>query len=407
MEPESKVLLITYLYPDRLERIVCDQKIRPSQTQNFGMSLLYALKEGFGDNVEVFSSAPLLDFPHNKCIVAPYAIWTIYNSIPATMLPYINLFVVKHISRFVATFLFVLLWVTKNRNKKRIILLHGVNSSKLWAVNLIKIFFPSIITVSYLTDDVGIPLKWQKKIINKIRQFDTTIIYPGLQRMSGIITMTEPLTTRLAKGRPFLLIPTIQKPDHKVISDYSANPNSLEFIITYSGGLSRDYGADLLLEAFGKSEHPDWKLVITGWGEMEDDIRASAKSDPRIDFRGFISLDELKNVYHSTTILVNPKRINSRVAEYSFPSKIIEYLSTGKPVVSTNLLVLDESIRKHMIIAENDTPEGILKCLEEVYAWDKSHYEVWRSDSLRFVQEELSPSVQGRKILRFLSDLRP
>jgi glycosyltransferase involved in cell wall biosynthesis len=135
-------------------------------------------------------------------------------------------------------------------------------------------------------------------------------------------------------------------------------------------------------------------------------VKDFAKKDPRVQFLGFLSPEGIGELYESADVLVSPKRVSSAVAELSFPSKIVEYLSTGKPVISTDLPVFDGNFRQHLIIARSDTAEELIRCFKEVSAWNQNQCESWRAGTIRFVEEELSAAVQGARIRGFVDSLK-
>lgn len=396
------VLFVGHLYPKHLESVILDQPLSPIQTQRFGEALMLALIEGFGDAVQGFSVASLLDYPKCKLLIAPRAKWYFSESNQVSMFPYINILGLKHLTRFLATFFFALNWAMHNRHSKRVIVMHGVQSCKIWGVLLASVFTPAL-TISFLTDDLGIPLKWEGAFSRAIRRIDVFLMKLGLQRVSGVIAMTAQLADKLAPGRPRIIIPAIYNPSAS--SQSKTYKRDSVFTIGYFGGLYSQYGLDLLLDAFEMVRRDDWRLLIAGKGEMEKQICELALRDHRIKFLGFLSPEEVKRTYQIVDVLINPRPTSIPIASLSFPSKLVEYLSTGKPVITTDLPVLDENFRRHLIVARSDTPEELVHCLEQVATWEDERYESWRVKTLAFVENELSPRVQGKKIEHFIDSL--
>ena len=402
---ENRVLLVGQLFPDSLLPQILEQEILPIQTQRFGVALVDALRAGFNDNVEVMSTAPLVDFPHSRLLFAPAAKWSIDNKIRATMVPFLNLTALKHLTRFVATFVHVSRWILKNKNSRRVIILHGVQSCKLWGVLLAQVF-ASCITVPYLTDDLGLALKWERSLLKKMRHIDVNLMKWGLERVSGIITMTPGLAEKLARGRPALVLPTIRHSTRDASTIQSHKLNGRMFNIVYTGKLTQSYGLDLLLNAFKQANRSNWRLLISGWGEMGDAIRDFALNNQQVEYLGLLSSQDLAELYQRADVFVNPKLTLTATAGLAFPSKIVEYLSTGKPVISTNLPIFDHGFRQHLIIAQSDSPEELIKCLDHVMSWDDQQRESWRLQTLQYVNEELSPVIQGGRIRHFVDFLK-
>lgn len=91
--------------------------------------------------------------------------------------------------------------------------------------------------------------------------------------------------------------------------------------------------------------------------------------------------------------------------KWHFLQKLIEYLGTGKPVVCTDLTVLDGNLRRHLVIVLKDLPEELIRCFDEVSFWDDAQREQWHVETMKFVQDEFSPATQGKKILDFIASL--
>lgn len=399
----SCVLFLGHLFPDHLESAILDQPIPPIQTQRFGEALLSALIKGFEANVEVLSVAPLLDFPRSKFLVAPGARWVIADTIQSTMIPYINVMGLKHATRFIGTYCHTLAWAIKHRSSNRVIVMHGVQSCKIWGVLFACVLLHSL-TISFLTDDLGIPLKWEGVFARVIRKIDVFLMKAGLRRVTGVIAMSPQLAAKLAPDRPSLIVPAIHNPS-VTPAQVPNKRDGKTFTIGYFGGLHRAYGVSLLLSAFEMANRDDWCWVISGRGDLEDQLKDLAARDPRVKYLGFVASNEFSKVYENIDVLVNPKPVSTPLAFMAFPSKLVEYLGTGKPVITTNLPTLDKDFREHLIVMQADSPKELIRCLEQVASWREEQYETWGMKTRAFVENNLSPLVQGKKIRHFVDSL--
>lgn len=406
---EVRVLYVGHLFPHHLTSKILNQRFPPIQTQRFGLALLTAIARGFIGEVEVLSVAPLLDYPICKTLISPKAKWIPLDGIHATMIPFINIIGLKHLTRFLGTCIFVGKWSLTNSQYNRIIIMHGIQSCKVWGVIIGQAFYPAI-TLSYLTDDIGISQQWEGRLIKFLRKVDVSIMKAGLKKISGVISMTNRLAESLAKSRPSLILPSIQNVSFYMPKRAYKNTNdgvSKNRIITivYAGGLYKDSGVDLLAESFCRANWNDKRLIIAGSGILENTIRAYSKKNARISFLGFLDANKLIELYAQADILINPRRISSSIALLSFPSKIVEYLCTGKPVISTNMPSLTAEFRKQLILVYSEEPEELIQCIDRVASWDSRKRNQWRISTIQFIKRELSPDVQGSRIKEFVQGL--
>jgi glycosyltransferase involved in cell wall biosynthesis len=104
--------------------------------------------------------------------------------------------------------------------------------------------------------------------------------------------------------------------------------------IYFGGALYERYGIMDLINAFLESK-AHYDLIIAGHGPLANQIQAIAKDSPRIRFLGQIS-KEMNYEYESgAAMLVNPRRTDEKLDAESVPSKMIEYLASGRPILST------------------------------------------------------------------------
>lgn len=143
----------------------------------------------------------------------------------------------------------------------------------------------------------------------------------------------------------------------ELLSDFGCRKSDNVFNIVYLGKLSRSGGLEVLLALPGLITEENVRFIYGGKGYPDDiaKLTALAKSDPRVDFRGFVDDRDLAGLFESADVFINPRDPEDLVNDMVFPSKIMHYLQTGKTVVSTWTKGLEPVYRDLMLIANSPT----------------------------------------------------
>jgi len=114
--------------------------------------------------------------------------------------------------------------------------------------------------------------------------------------------------------------------------------------IFYGGSFGKKDGLESLILAFEKicSQFPDTQLILTGKGENKQDfeeimslIKISSFRH-QIDYKGFLTSAQYHEALNSCDIFC-VIRNNSSAANTGFPSKLAEYLATGRAVIVSDV----------------------------------------------------------------------
>ena len=68
---------------------------------------------------------------------------------------------------------------------------------------------------------------------------------------------------------------------------------------------------------------------------MADRVSEVAENDKRIKYLGFVSDKRYYEVLSNADVLINPRNMELLQNQNNFPSKVLEYLATGREVIST------------------------------------------------------------------------
>lgn len=169
--------------------------------------------------------------------------------------------------------------------------------------------------------------------------------------------------------------------------------------ILYTGSLAIKYGILGLIDEFKKLKG-GYRLVICGGGDESDVVERKCKDDPRIVFRGLVSHAEALALQKDADILVNPRKNDYEFTKYSFPSKLLEYLSTGKPVVCYKLDGIGAEYDNIFFYAD-EKEGGLAEAIDKVSKMSQDEYRKYIHTLSAFLKKKTA-QAQCEKIIRLL-----
>ena len=197
---------------------------------------------------------------------------------------------------------------------------------------------------------------------NYARRLYTRLQLKVIQKYDVVIGLSETTKRYLKPNQRFLCVEGgIDQDVYDYFGQSSDEGQRNESGITtymYAGILEPVTGVDMLLKAFSRISNPFVRLKISGKGSLENMVQAAAKQDARITYLGCVPYEEYLCNLKRVNVLVNPRNMNLPENQNNFPSKIMEYLATGKPIISTRFPGWE---RYNKYIAFCDSTEGGLQ----------------------------------------------
>ena len=153
--------------------------------------------------------------------------------------------------------------------------------------------------------------------------------------------------------KPFVIIEGIANDIHEL--------NMLpldEHICIYAGGLSDKYYISQMAECFEKVAKHDEYLYIFGDGESKEKIVEIANKGSHVKYMGVMDNKMVMEYELKSILLINPRPNNGEYTKYSFPSKLIEYMSTGVAVLGNKLDGVPNEYYEHMYLFDGYTKDS-------------------------------------------------
>lgn len=395
---EKKLLFLGPLYPrEDEEEIRANSIFAASNAPNvFQWNLLDGLCALAGERLRILNVLPVGTWPRAyKKICLPDADWrfgaTEGHSIGSPNLPFLKQLVrsvkAKRILRRLA-------------DENTEIILYSAYMPFLRALYKL----PKTVKITAIITDLPefYDLGKTSRAKRRLRQWQNRMIDRYLRRVDRFVLLTDRMEEPLHVGnRPKIRMEGICQTTGLPPAETPGEKKA----ILYSGTLHNQYGIRNLLRAFEKLQNEEAELWICGSGEAEAEIKNLAGRDNRVRFFGFCTQEEVASLRAKAAVLVNPRTNDGEYTRYSFPSKTMEYMASGIPVVMYKLDGIPDEYDEYLNYADPSgaVPERLSEALEKVL----SDYESAQKKAKRarnFVLENKNGIRQAERLLRLLDE---
>ena len=395
--PVATVAFFGFALPDELFRLAAySDRSMPIQTHKFGWAVVDAM-ESSGVSVVPISAAPVRDFPHNRQVLFRGSAFQRGGTRGRTV-SFLNLTGLKHLTRFFSA-AHIGRQVAAERTVDAIFV-HGVNSSLLWVAHRMgrRLRIPTVVII---TDPPSLTTAYDNRATSWMKKLDRRLILSALGRASGVVVLAPKLAAELCSDKPWILMEGIanRPPTVRAQMAESWPPSAV-----YAGGLHESYGVRDLIDAVALSSGT-WNLEIYGKGPMEDEVKEASRADERILFGGVLGGQDLTSAYQRAALLVNPRKPDADFVEYSFPSKLLEYMASGVPVLTTRLPNIPDDYLEHLVTCEAGAG-GLAASIDEVMKLAPRERAEMGIHAQEFILATRGKHAQGAKLLQFVHSLR-
>ena len=217
----------------------------------------------------------------------------------------------------------------------------------------------------------------------------------------GYVFLTAALNEHVnKKNKPWILMEGLMD------SELAENRTTKrEKTIIYAGTLNERNGVKNLIEAYLKAGNTEHELHFYGNGSFEQEIKQVCEENHMIFYHGSVPNQELMETMKHASLLINPRPSNQDFTKYSFPSKTIEYLSTGTYSACTRLPGIPEEYFRYIGSLGSGSVDEITAFLNQYYAMTEEQRNQKAAEGYVFVKREKNNVKQGSRILELLDEV--
>jgi glycosyltransferase involved in cell wall biosynthesis len=347
--------------------------------------------------IEVTSSYPHKMFKVKGKIFIPGKKSFIGRSINIRYVPYINVVFLKQITIFIGYLITLLIWCSKNRGDKALVVYNTLSYVALPVIIAGKIF--KCKTFCVVAD---LPIKGIKKSI--VQRIEDRMEIGLINKFNGLIPVTKHIQADFAPNTPFIVVEAgFEDVEEEVAMQQSTNQLRRNKNVVYTGTLNSLSGIELLLEAFSKIRVENAQLHIYGSGDKEEIVNSYVANDERIFFHGKISNEKIVEIQKNADLLVSPRLIDDFTTKYTFPSKVLEYITSGKPVLSNKLPGIPNEYDNLINFARTSDTDEWAKMIENIICDETDFYILKARKARMSVKKYKTWEFQSERIYGFIS----
>jgi glycosyltransferase involved in cell wall biosynthesis len=175
-------------------------------------------------------------------------------------------------------------------------------------------------------------------------------------------------------------------------------PANRSRMLLYTGALHRWGGVETLLDALPLVRTPGVRLIIVGRGG-DAGLHRRLKTTPGVEYLGGVEEATVERVTAEAEVLLNPRPAGVVGNEMNFPSKLLHYLSSLKPVATTLTPGVAPEYRDVVIAAEDDSPAAFAAAIDRALALS----DMEKSDLVQRIRKFLGRGrLWSQQAVRFL-----
>jgi glycosyltransferase involved in cell wall biosynthesis len=310
-----------------------------------------------------------------------------YIYTPVVLIPIIKRFITAF-----SLFCSIVKWWIKNNKEQNVIVFDILNLG----TSIVSLFCSKIFRIKSVAIVTDLPshmyvFKEKLSLINKlVVKFQNWM----LTKADGYVFLTEAMNANCNKKlKPYCIIEGLA--DFQLLNirdEYSIQRK--EAIFHYSGGLYEIYGVKALIDAFMLIENKDIRLHLFGMGDLVAYIVKCSVIDPRIIFFGYKDNKIVLEDQLAALILVNPRFSHDEYTKYSFPSKTIEYMASGIPLLTTKLPGIPKEYFDFVLLFEQESVEEYKKTLNKILKVSPEELKQFGHKARNFVLENKNNKKQ-------------
>ena len=120
---------------------------------------------------------------------------------------------------------------------------------------------------------------------------------------------------------------------------------------------------------------------------------------------GRVSHSEILQKERQADLLLNLRNPVDDFTKYSFPSKTMEYMASGTPLLTTRLAGIPEEYFKYCYSVDDNNVDTVKNELERIFSLSPTERKELGEQAKSFIKNNKTGEIQAKRVLSFLESL--
>lgn len=399
------VLYVSTLCSGRtFARIFASSSVRPQQQAQKFHSLLVKGLAAAGVKVDALSRPPVDHLNDQVFDIDGVEIDKEDGGVSFRYLNVRGFSFLRHLRMFFDSFFWTIRWSFNNRSSDRFLICDVLNLSvsagAFFAARLLGLRTVAVVTdlpdfLIFNRDALDFSSRVRSSIYKKLSNL-------VVEKYDLYMVLTEDINRVVNVRRvPHVVIEGMVDAGMKALPNEIGNKYS-ERVVLYAGALYEKFGVGTLLQAFRTLPDENFRLWIYGAGDMEREIREAERSDCRIKYFGVVPNPEVVAEQLKVSLLINPRPSKEEFTRFSFPSKNMECMVSGTPLLTTRLPGMPCEYFPYVYFFDDESVSGMARTLSTILRLPIDELHQMGLSAKQFVIENKNNEIQAIALLRML-----
>lgn len=314
---------------------------------------------------------------------------------------FINFPIIRQVCLTLGAFFRTLFWCFGKPKSERAIVCDVLNAG-LCASAILACKLTKTTIVGIMTDMPGLMVRFgDDQKMPLITRLATKLMMWSFDNYDKFVFLTESMNVVNKNNKPYIIMEGLS--DSEMALRRKVNKRDGLRTIMYAGGLHERYGLKKLTEAFMSIHGENLRLKLYGSGPFVEDLKNRyCQEDSRVIYMGVAGNAEVVEAELSSSLLVNPRPSDEEFTKYSFPSKNIEYMASGTPLLTTKLPGMPSEYYPYVYLIEDETTEGYAVAIKQAISLPDADLLQKGYQAKSFIIENKNNYEQAKRILQLI-----
>jgi glycosyltransferase involved in cell wall biosynthesis len=360
-------------------------------------------REGMSD-IEILSARPIPSFPRSSTVWVP-ARWERLDDFSVRLIPFVNVTPLKQLLIGLEVLFCLIQWGWRKRSARhRLVLTYNLAVPP----GLFTLLGARIARAKAVVSVNDINIPGETVPSSALWRIDMHLQRWLLPRFDGYLAVAKEIAEDFFPGRQFARVEggvdqTFFERTARTVETATTLRDS--FVIVSAGWLNKANGIPVMLAAFDALQSPGVRLRIAGSGPLQGVVEEAAQRDSRIDYLGSLDSEGVAELYRTADVLLNIRLTRVIDTRYFFPGKLIEYLASGVPTITTSVAHVEQEYVGLVYLLREESAEALAELLSLVRSKPLEERVALGQRARAYAAANLTWEAQAAKVAKYLREV--